>query len=561
MIHMSASSKKKLRKEQVAAAMTEKQLAQQKEAKKLKIYSITFVAVLALIVVAALVVGSINIVNNSGILQKSTDAVVIGDSVLSNADLNFFYIDQIQNDYNSWYSSYGNSTQLFVQWFMGLDITKPLNQQVYNAETGETFADYYKDMAIENAKEVYAIYNLAKAAGETLTEAQQSELDLTFTSLDSYAALRGYANAEAYLKAIYGAGATAKNYRHYLEVNTIATNYAQNYYNSLEISDADIEARNNESYDEFSSFDYAVFFVDMNAFLPCLSQNVGSDHAHTVAEYAAARKAAEEAANAIVASGATDTDMLDAAIANIEAYQLLSETDRKSGIRTDYTLDKVTEDQAQWLSADGRQVGDLGMLSKKVTTTEEDGQETTTIDGYYIMLFLGRDDHEQNLANIRHILVSFTGGTTDENGNKTYSEEEKKAAKDAIEAIQTEWLAQGGTEEAFIALAKEKTTDTGSKENGGLYEEVYPGQMVQNFNDWCFAEGREAGNYGIVETEFGYHLIYFVSHSDIVYRDTLIEDTLINERYTEWYEGHLEAATVTVKSTKYLSQDYIIAGY
>ena len=558
---MSASSKKKLRKEQVAAAMTEKQLAQQKEAKKLKIYSITFVAVLALIVVAALVVGSINIVNNSGILQKSTDAVVIGDSVLSNADLNFFYIDQIQNDYNSWYSSYGNSTQLFVQWFMGLDITKPLNQQVYNAETGETFADYYKDMAIENAKEVYAIYNLAKAAGETLTEAQQSELDLTFTSLDSYAALRGYANAEAYLKAIYGAGATAKNYRHYLEVNTIATNYAQNYYNSLEISDADIEARNNESYDEFSSFDYAVFFVDMNAFLPCLSQNVGSDHAHTVAEYAAARKAAEEAANAIVASGATDTDMLDAAIANIEAYQLLSETDRKSGIRTDYTLDKVTEDQAQWLSADGRQVGDLGMLSKKVTTTEEDGQETTTIDGYYIMLFLGRDDHEQNLANIRHILVSFTGGTTDENGNKTYSEEEKKAAKDAIEAIQTEWLAQGGTEEAFIALAKEKTTDTGSKENGGLYEEVYPGQMVQNFNDWCFAEGREAGNYGIVETEFGYHLIYFVSHSDIVYRDTLIEDTLINERYTEWYEGHLEAATVTVKSTKYLSQDYIIAGY
>ena len=558
---MSASSKKKLRKEQAAAAMTEKQLAQQKEAKKLKIYSTIFVAVLALIVVAALVVGSINVVNNSGILQKSTDAVVIGDTTLSNADLNFFYIDQIQRDYNEWYSSYGNSTQLFVQWFMGLDITKPLNQQVYNAETGETFADYYEDKAIAAAKEVYAIYNLAKAAGVTLTEAQQNELDLTFSSLESYAAMAGYSNTDAYLKAMYGTGATIKNYRHYLEVSTIATNYAQNYYNGLEVSDADIEARNNESYDEFSTFDYAVFFVDMNAFLPCLSENVASDHQHTVAEYAAARKAAEEAANTIVASGATDTEMLDAAIANIEAYKLLSETDSKSSVRTDYALDEVTEDQAQWLSAEGRQVGDLGLLTKKVTSTDADGLETTTIDGYYIMLFMGRNDFEEKLVNVRHILVSFTGGTTDENGNKTYSEEEKKAAKDAIEAIQTEWLAQGGTEDAFIALAKEKSTDNGTKADGGLCEEVYPGQMVQNFNDWCFAEGREAGNYGIVETQYGYHLIYFVNQTDIVYRDTLIEQTLINERYTEWYEAQLEATTVTEKNTKYLSKDYIIAGY
>ena len=39
---MSASSKKKLRKEQAAAQMTEKQLAEQKEAKKLKLYTNTF---------------------------------------------------------------------------------------------------------------------------------------------------------------------------------------------------------------------------------------------------------------------------------------------------------------------------------------------------------------------------------------------------------------------------------------------------------------------------------------------------------------------------------------
>ena len=548
---MSASSKKKLRKEQNAAAMTEKQLAEQKESKKLKIYTVIFVTVLALILVAALVVGFITEFNNSGFMQKNTDAVTIGDSTLSNADLNYFYIEQIRNDYNNWYQSYGTNTQLFVQWMMGLDITRPLDDQTYDQETGATFADYYKDLAIESAKNVYAIYNLAKAAGETLTEDQAAQVDTAINTLDIYAAYGNFSDSEAYLKAVYGPGATLKNYRHYLEVNTVATNYAQKYYDSLEVSDKDIKDRNEESYDEFSTFDYAVFFVDVNDFLPCLSENVASDHKHTDAEHTTARKAAEEAAKELVASGATDTLQLDAAISKLAAYQ--NNKDAKSGTRNGYTLSQVNDKQAEWLNSADRQIGDLAMLSKETTT-----DETTTLDGYHIMLYLGRDDREQNLVNVRHILVSFTGGTTDESGNKTYSDEEKKTAKDAIEAIQKEWLEKGGTVEAFEALAKEKTTDTGSKDNGGLYEDVYPGQMVPNFNDWCFAEDRKTGDYGIVETEYGYHLIYFVSQSENTYRNLLIEDTLLTERYTAWYEAQLEAVTVTELNTKYLDRDYII---
>ena len=51
---MSASSKKKLRKEQNAAAMTEKQLQEQKEAKKLRLYTGIFaVAIAVMILVVA----------------------------------------------------------------------------------------------------------------------------------------------------------------------------------------------------------------------------------------------------------------------------------------------------------------------------------------------------------------------------------------------------------------------------------------------------------------------------------------------------------------------------
>ena len=50
---MSASDKKKLRREQEAAKMTERQLAEQKEAKKLKLFTTLFIVVLAVIVAIA----------------------------------------------------------------------------------------------------------------------------------------------------------------------------------------------------------------------------------------------------------------------------------------------------------------------------------------------------------------------------------------------------------------------------------------------------------------------------------------------------------------------------
>ena len=54
---MSASSKKKLHNEQQAAKLTERQLAEQKEAKKLKLYTTIFVTVLVALLVIAVVFG------------------------------------------------------------------------------------------------------------------------------------------------------------------------------------------------------------------------------------------------------------------------------------------------------------------------------------------------------------------------------------------------------------------------------------------------------------------------------------------------------------------------
>lgn len=129
--------------------------------------------------------------------------------------------------------------------------------------------------------------------------------------------------------------------------------------------------------------------------------------------------------------------------------------------------------------------------------------------------------HEQDYANsgltkedtfvdVRHILLKVEGGTTDESGKTTYSDEEWAACEKKAQQVLDTWLAGDKTEESFALLAQEHTQDPGSQTTGGLYERVPEGQMVQSFNDWCFDESRKSGDYGLVKTEYGYHVMYFV---------------------------------------------------
>ena len=118
---MSASSKKKLRKEQEATMLTERQQAALKEAKQTKMMTTAFVVAMILILAIAITVGVNQFISNSGIREKNTTALTIGSHELSNAELNYFYIDTV----NSFYSQNGSYISLF-----GLDTTKPLDSSL-----------------------------------------------------------------------------------------------------------------------------------------------------------------------------------------------------------------------------------------------------------------------------------------------------------------------------------------------------------------------------------------------------------------------------------------------
>jgi parvulin-like peptidyl-prolyl isomerase len=85
------------------------------------------------------------------------------------------------------------------------------------------------------------------------------------------------------------------------------------------------------------------------------------------------------------------------------------------------------------------------------------------------------------------------------------NEQEKAAARTKIEDL----LAKAMAGADFAELAKQNSEDTGSKENGGLYEDFPRGRMVKPFEDAAFTV--PVGEIsGVVETQFGYHILKII---------------------------------------------------
>ncbi len=115
-----------------------------------------------------------------------------------------------------------------------------------------------------------------------------------------------------------------------------------------------------------------------------------------------------------------------------------------------------------------------------------------------------------NVMDVRHILFAVEGGTKDEEGEVTYSEDEWEACREKAQKLLDQWLAGEATEESFGVLAEEHSADTGSNENGGLYENLTEESgFVPEFIQWYMDGSRKPGDHGLIKTEYGYHIMYF----------------------------------------------------
>lgn len=154
-------------------------------------------------------------------------------------------------------------------------------------------------------------------------------------------------------------------------------------------------------------------------------------------------------------------------------------------------------------------------------------------------------------SSVRHILIQPEGGTTDENNEVVYSDEEKAAAYAEAERILEEWKSGEATEESFGELANTYSKDGGSNTTGGLYTGInIDASYVEEFRAWAVDATRKEGDTAIVETEFGYHIMYFVSGED--YFTYIVAEQLVAQRIQDMLLAAQEAYPMEVNYKKIL---------
>ena len=100
-------------------------------------------------------------------------------------------------------------------------------------------------------------------------------------------------------------------------------------------------------------------------------------------------------------------------------------------------------------------------------------------------------------AKARHILIAFQGSPIGAGVTRT-----KAQAKELADSLATVVKANKGK---FAELASEFSADTSNKEEAGDLGWASPGTFVPAFNEFIFQNSK--GSIGVVETEFGYHVI------------------------------------------------------
>ena len=420
---------------------------------------------------------------NSRLFYNVTTALTVGDTDYSVARMNYEY-----------QKAYMNFNQTYGQYFSSLiDTSRSLKDQSCPFDAnGGTWDDYFKQNAETNLTQLSAVYAKAVAEGYTLTEDEAAEIDTAVENYRAYGKSLGYATLNKFLSAYFGTGNSEKTVRANMAEELIASRYADDIYASFTYTDEELDAYYAENAD---SYDYVNVLYTLISAAANDEEGIDAD---------TAKAAAEDKAKVILAGAGSSEEDFRAAV--------LKETETEA-TETSYTV-------TSFLSRYEGSVERDDIAEGKVFSHSTDS-------GVYVVYVLGTESNDYPTVNVRHILVK----AVDADGDGTYSDAEKQTAYDAVKAIENEWLAGGGTEEGFAALANEKSEDAGSNTNGGLYENIYKGQMVTEFNDFCFGE-RKTGDYAIVYGESsayaGYHLVYF-SGENALYSRIIAENAMRQE--------------------------------
>ncbi len=490
--------------------------------------------------------------------QKLLTVATYEDEKINVAEYNYYYMslyNQIVSTNQQIDSYYGAG---YGTYYTGFDVTKDPAEQDYVGEDApegvETWSDYFRLMAPEKAmiqRTIYAkaLSEEAKKAGFEITEDMQKEIDEQIkTAIDSvakYAEQYDYALSN-YISKVCGEGLTEKSYKELLNRDMVVEKYLTWYQENISetTTDDDVSAYYKENKADFDMVDARLFAISYAKAEE--SDSKSKDPEYTKAE---AKKLADEFKSKI-----TDEKSF---VELAKEYALPSQKDsykeNSATLAENLTKSSINaKNVAEWLFDSARKTGDVTVIHEKDT------------EAYYIAYIISpaAPDKQTAGADVRHILVQAETTKEDSEGNSvdlSQAEIDKNfaEAKTEAEKILKEWKDGKATEETFSKLATEKTDDTGSKETGGLYEDITStSSYVPEFLDWALASHKK-GDTGIIKTDYGYHIMYFVGADKTEKWEKDVRDAIASKEFNDFSTELYDDISEKINKTEFIMNYFV----
>mgnify|MGYP002566527188 FL=1 len=415
-----------------------------------------------------------------------------------------YYYASIVSYYEQ-YASYG---------YYSLDTTKDYSKQYTTDDDGNkiSWQKFFETEALKEVEQITTYYSKALEEGVTLTSAQKKTIDKQISTLKDSAS-QNDVSLDQYIKANFGTYCSEDTIRIMLEQYYLSANYKGKFKCETKVTDNDVDKYYNDHKNDYKKIEFYYIASPYDA-----TDDNSKNESIKTAEKIMAKMKDKKSVIALVPE--VYSSYIDSQVkSSMEKDSTLTEKKAREEAIKSYESNVVTtvsgsdspfdDKMNTWLFSDDTKVG-----SKKYYIDED-------AKYIYIVLKTSKASVEENETyTVRHILVAPESGSNSSSSTseKTeYTDEQWAAAKKKADSILAKFNKTDKSEYEFAKLAEQYSTDSASTSSGsndsfgGLYESVTLGQMVPDFEKWSIDDSRKYGDTGIVKSDYGYHIMFFIN--------------------------------------------------
>ena len=524
------------------------------------VYGTWALAIFTIVLVASLLFSALV---SSGLFLRAGNAMKTDDYEVDGAMMSYYMHSIYSSEVSSYQQALENmgitSASSLVYTYMGLDPNVDLKKQTHKS-SGKTWFAYFADQAKEQVEEILIYCQAAKAAGIVLDDEDKASIDYEIQMLDIYSQLYG-TSLNVYIKNLYGEGVKEKDVRRVLELNALASKFAQkvqdDFYDAS--TDEKVNAFFDKNKNDYISADFLVYEYTA-AFDSSITDTEEKKNDYLIKKADASVKADQLAAATTredfesfvksnwiadkkqsytdkyyadylkTAEGETDEEKKAAAEAKVQEKL---EEDAKAVI-DDLLTEKysysVSDDLGKWIFGEGDVAAATVNSTKKIENSgNNDEKGTYKVKVYFLVRAASPVD--DTTRNFSYMIMS----------EKDFKEEEAKAA---LELFKLE------AKQDKESLEKIATGESYKKSTFNSMEDLKKGLSGSDeIDEWLYNVDRKAGDYELITYTYEkvkyYALIYVEA---ISYEEWYVDarDGMVAEEVETWYEEQQKKYAVTI---------------